>query len=173
MALICGDLTLVTCIEQLLGLDHFLCALLMFYHADFYSKCSVVGPVPQQRPLELQVFALPCCSCSGKRSSSAVAAWQVQCWQLTRNIEEHRILEAVQGDTRGHLCRASGGSGLTATGAPGWSETGVPEVWEPVRDPSWQQWGLLPTELVAPMESWGRWDSSRLWEEGLGEKTNV
>lgn len=99
MALICGDLTLVTCIEQLLGLDHFLCALLMFYHADFYSKCSVVGPVPQQRPLELQVFALPCCSCSGKRSSSAVAAWQVQCWQLTRNIEEHRILEAVQEDT--------------------------------------------------------------------------
>lgn len=64
MALICGDLTLVTCIEQLLGLDHFLCALLMFYHADFYSKCSVVAPVPQQRPLELQVFALPCCSCS-------------------------------------------------------------------------------------------------------------
>lgn len=100
MALICGDLTLVTCIEQLLGLDHFLCTLLMFYHADFYSKCSVVGPVPQQGPLELQVFALPCCSCSGNRSrGSAMAAWQVQCWQLTKNIEKHRILEAVKGDT--------------------------------------------------------------------------
>lgn len=88
MALICGDLTLVTCIEQLLGLDHFLCALLMFYHADFYSKCSVVGPVPQQGPLELQVFALPCCSCSGGFCYGCLAGSVLAAYQEHREAQD-------------------------------------------------------------------------------------
>lgn len=141
----------------------------------FTQNALVVGPVPQQRRSELQVFALLCCSCSGNRCrGSARAAWQVQWWQLTRNIKEHRIPEALQGDILVTSAEPVAALAWLSQG-PQDGHTGVPEVQGAGGRPPQQQWGLLPTELVAPMESWGRGAAPGCGgkKEGLGKRTSV
>lgn len=125
----------------------------MFYHADFYSECSVVGPVPQQRPSELQLLREQMQGGCAFLAGSVLAAHQEQrstgswgcagrCpghlqWWLWLSQEPRMVREGC----------------LRSRGPPA-------------------AMGLLP-RASGSLESWGRGESSRLQgKEGLGERTS-